>query len=224
MSSFAGPPGTIGAALASRAGLVAGYLLQRRRKEALAAAKEALALAPGSALARALVGDAYLARGAQNAPSGASASADAKARAEKARKHFQAALALRPGDSRLALALSEAQRVCGEPAAAIQTLRAHLAAYAAAETRARVACHCALGAALASSRMLADAAGEYQRACGLDAACEPAKRGLARVERLMKGQDPDAGDDDVDEDEDDGAGEEEDEEGDEEDEEGDLFE
>ena len=167
---------------------------------------------------------AYLARGAQNAPSGASASADAKARAEKARKHFQAALALRPGDSRLALALSEAQRVCGEPAAAIQTLRAHLAAYAAAETRARVACHCALGAALASSRMLADAAGEYQRACGLDAACEPAKRGLARVERLMKGQDPDAGDDDVDEDEDDGAGEEEDEEGDEEDEEGDLFE
>ena len=115
-------------------------------------------------------------------------------------------------------------RVCGEPAAAIQTLRAHLAAYAAAETRARVACHCALGAALASSRMLADAAGEYQRACGLDAACEPAKRGLARVERLMKGQDPDAGDDDVDEDEDDGAGEEEDEEGDEEDEEGDLFE
>ena len=224
LSSFAGPPGTIGAALASRAGLVAGYLLQRRRKEALAAAKEALALAPGSALARALVGDAYLARGAQNAPSGASASADAKARAEKARKHFQAALALRPGDSRLALALSEAQRVCGEPAAAIQTLRAHLAAYAAAETRARVACHCALGAALASSRMLADAAGEYQRACGLDAACEPAKRGLARVERLMKGQDPDAGDDDVDEDEDDGAGEEEDEEGDEEDEEGDLFE
>ena len=224
LSSFAGPSGTIGAALASRAGLVAGYLLQRRRKEALAAAKEALALAPGSPLACALVGDAYLARGAQNAPSGASASADAKARAEKARTHFQAALALRPGDSRLALALSEAQRVCGEPAAAIQTLRAHLAAYAAAETRARVACHCALGAALAGSRMLADAAGEYQRACGLDAACEPAKRGLARVERLMKGQDPDAGDDDVDEDEDDGAGEEEDEEGDEEDEEGDLFE
>ena len=114
-----------GAALASRAGLVAGYLLQRRRKEALAAAKEALALAPGSALARALVGDAYLARGTQNAPSGgASASADFKARAEKAKKHFESALALRPFDSRLALALSEAQRVCGEPAARPDAARA----------------------------------------------------------------------------------------------------
>ena len=211
------------AVLASRAGLVAGYLLQRRRKEALAAAKEALALAPGSAMARALVGDAYLARGAQNAPSGASASADARVRAEKARKHFEAALALRPGDSRLALALSEAQRACGESDAAIHTLRSHLEAYAAAETRARVACHCALGAALASARMLADAAGEYQRACGLDAESEPAKRGLARVERLLKGRDPDEGDD-VGEDEDDSGRREEDEEGDQEDDEGDLFE
>jgi anaphase-promoting complex subunit 7 len=132
-------------------------------------------------------------------------------------------LALRPFDSRLALALSEAQRACGESDAAIQTLRVHLETYASAETRARVACHCALGAALASARMLADAAGEYQRACGLDAECEPAKRGLARVERLMKGQDPDARDD-VDEDEDDGGGDEEDDEGDEEEDEGDLFE
>lgn len=223
-SVTSGPPGTKDAALASRAGLVAGYLLQRRRKEALAAAKEALAMAPESALARALVGDAYLARGAQNAPSGgASASADFKARAEKAKKHFESALALRPFDSRLALALSEAQRACGESDAAIQTLRVHLETYASAETRARVACHCALGAALASARMLADAAGEYQRACGLDAECEPAKRGLARVERLMKGQDPDARDD-VDEDEDDGGGDEDDDEGDEEEDEGDLFE
>ena len=224
-AAFASDPwGVLDATLASHAGLVAGYLLQRRRKEALAAAKEALALAPESALARALVGDAYLARGAQNAPSGASAAADAKARAEKARKHFEAALAMRPRDSRLALALSEAQRACGESDAAIHTLRAHLEAHAGAETRARVACHCALGAALASARMLADAAGEYQRACGLDAECEPAKRGLARVERLMKGQDPDAREDeDEDEDEDDGGRREEDEE-DEEDEEGDLFE
>jgi anaphase-promoting complex subunit 7 len=215
--------------VAARAGIVAAYLQRRRRKEALAAAKEALALAPRSAAAHALVGDAYFARGVSIAPTGASASAEAKARAEKAKKHFKRALDLNPADARIALAMSEALRACGESDAAIQTLRLHLETYASGGTRARVACHCALGAALASARMLADAAGEYQRALGLDPENEPARRGVARVERLMKGQDPDARDDadeDEDVDEEDNEDDDEDGNGDEEDEEGDgvLFE
>jgi anaphase-promoting complex subunit 7 len=64
--------------------------------------------------------------------------------------------------------------------------------------------------------MLADAAGEYQKASGLDPDNDGARRGIARVERLMKGQDPDAtepdedGDDDEDEDGEDEDGEDED--------------
>ena len=112
--------------------------LQRRRKEALAAAKEALALAPGSALARALAGDAYLARAAhrERALRRLGVRGRQGARGEGAEALPGGACPAPRGLAARARA-SEAQRVCGEPAAAIQTLRAHLAAYAAAETRAR---------------------------------------------------------------------------------------
>jgi anaphase-promoting complex subunit 7 len=203
-----------------RAGLVASYLLQRRRKEALASAKEALACAPRSANAHALMGDAYLARGTMNAQVavGFRTTADTKSRAEKAKKHFKTALQIDPGNARFALALSEACRLCGEADAAAACLRELLEGHAGGsnETNVRVACHCALGAVLASQRMLADAAGEYQKASGLDPDNDGARRGIARVERLMKGQDPDAtepdedGDDDEDEDGEDEDGEDED--------------
>ena len=207
-----------------RAGLCAAYLQQRRRKEALATAKEALALAPNNSNAHALVGDAYLSRGVQNAPVGVSASTESKSRAEKAKKHFKTALELEPGNARVTLALSEALRNCGESDAAIETLRAHLDIFSSSsEVRVRVACHCALGAALASARMLADAAGEYQHALGLDPESEGARRGIARVERLMKGQDPDANDD-ADEECEDDEDEDGEDDGDDEDEGDDLFE
>ena len=45
---------------------------------------------------------------------------------------------------------------------------------------------------LATSKALADALGQYQTALGLAPASEEARRGMNRVERLMKGQDPDA--------------------------------
>ena len=76
--------------------------------------------------------------------------------------------------------------------------RATVAAYAAAETRARVACHSRWARRGELARMLADAAGEYQRACPwTSTTAPPAKPGPPRVERLMKGR-PDAGDDDAD--------------------------
>jgi hypothetical protein len=71
--------------------------------------------------------------------------------------------------------------------------------------------------------MLADAAGEYQRALGLDPESEGARRGIARVERLMKGQDPDANDD-ADEECEDDEDEDGQDDGDDEDEGDDLFE
>ena len=47
---------------------------------------------------------------------------------------------------------------------------------------------------LTSAKQLADALGQYQTALSLQPESDDARRGLERVERLMKGQDPDAAD------------------------------
>jgi anaphase-promoting complex subunit 7 len=69
------------------AGLVAGYLLSHRHKEALAAAKEALRLMPDSPHALALLGDVH---GKQPEGGGGGGGAD------RARRAYEAALALDP--------------------------------------------------------------------------------------------------------------------------------
>lgn len=50
---------------------------------------------------------------------------------------------------------------------------------------------------------LADALGQYQTALSLAPGSEEARRGMNRVERMMKGQDPDAPEDEGDEDDED---------------------
>jgi len=67
----------------------------------------------------------------------------------------------------------------------------------------QVALHCSLGKVLAKSKQLADALGHYQSALAIYPESEEARRGVGRVERLMKGQDPDAPEEEVDEEEDD---------------------
>ena len=53
----------------------------------------------------------------------------------------------------------------------------------------------------ARTRALADALGQFQAALAEDPDSQEARRGLHRVERLMKGQDPDAPDEDEEDDE-----------------------
>lgn len=107
------------------------------------------------------------------------------------------------------MALSDVHVTQGRLEAAQSLLRRHLETHAAAavggDVSVRVALHCRLGSVLATSKALADALGQFQEALGLAPASEDARRGMNRVERLMKGQDPDDdGDEDDDEEEEEG--------------------
>ena len=177
------------------AGLVAGYLLLSRVKEATATAKEAVRLMPNSALSHALLGDveahfAGLSHGQSQA-------------GDKARKCYGKSLKLDPGAAGVVAALAACHAAAGRPEAAAELLRRHLETHAAHDTGVQVALHCSLGKVLAKSKALADALGHYQSALAIYPESEEARRGVGRVERLMKGQDPDAPEEEVDEDEDD---------------------
>ena len=98
-------------------------------------------------------------------------------------------------------ALADAHTSSGRSEAAAELLRRHLDTHAAHDAGAQVALHCRLGAVLAQSKQLADALGHYQSALAIYPESDEARRGVSRVERLMKGQDPDAPDEEVDDEE-----------------------
>jgi anaphase-promoting complex subunit 7 len=174
----------------AHAGIVAAYSLTGRYKEALAAAKEATRLAPASAPAASLVGDAH-----RKSPIEGSS--------DKARRAYEASLKLDPSDAGVAMALSDVHADAGRHDTAAGVLRRHLERHAPADVAVAVALRCKLGAVLAASKLLADALGAYQQALTLSPGSEEAARGMTRVERMLKGQDPDGDDDDDAEDEDD---------------------
>ena len=171
----------------SYAGLVAGYLLLRRHKEALSAAKEALRLMPDSAIALALLGDVH-----SKQPEGL----------DRARRSYEQALKLDPTLVGVVLALADVHVSQGRADAAQTLLRRHMETHVSDDVSAQVLLHCKLGAVLASSKSLSDALGQYQTALGLFPNSEEARQGLNRVERMMKGQDPDAPEDEEEQDED----------------------
>lgn len=169
------------------AGLVAGYILQRRLKEAMGAAKEAVRIAPNSAKALALLGDVHRQSGDG---------------VDRARKAYEQSLRADSSDAGVTLSLADMLVELGRADEAQKLLRRHMETHAAKSVRARVALHCKLGTTLSRTRALADALGQFQAALAEDPDSQEARRGLHRVERLMKGQDPDAPDEDEEDEED----------------------
>ena len=174
----------------SYAGLVAGYLLLSRHKEALSSAKEALRVMPNSAHAMSLLGDVHARQ-----PEGG----------DRARRAFEQALRLDPAAASVVLSLCDVHVAQGRLQAAAALVRRHLEMHCAGggDVATAVALHCRLGSVLASSKAPTDALGQYQHALSLAPESEEARRGMGRVERLMKGQDPDAAEDEEDEDDED---------------------
>ena len=146
-------------ALKPLAGLVAGYLLTPgREKEALSAAKEALAMAPNDARAHALLGDAAKGGGfhASNRGGGGARASEGRARGGA----HERSLRIEPNDPGWCW---RSRSICGREAAggrgeAERVLRAHLEWQGdEGDARARTAARCALGAVLADSRRPAGA-------------------------------------------------------------------
>ncbi|KAI4345457.1 hypothetical protein L6164_012581 [Bauhinia variegata] len=171
-------------------GLVHSYLALSKMKEALYAAREAMKAMPQSAKALKLVGDAH-------------ASASNSGGREKAKKFYESALRLEPGYLGAALALAELHVIEGRNGDAVSLLERYLKDWA------DDSLHVKLAQVFAATNMLQEALSHYQAALRLNPQNEAAKRGLERLEKQMKGVDPDAPEEDEDNDIEDGDGDQE---------------
>ncbi|GAB2221413.1 hypothetical protein Droror1_Dr00012589 [Drosera rotundifolia] len=162
-------------------GLVRSYLALAKVKEALYAAREAMKAMPQSAKALKLVGDVH---------------ASVSSGREKAKKFYESALRLDPGYLGAALALAELHVVEGRNGDAVALLERYLKDWA------DDCIHVKLAQVLAASNMLQEALSHYQAALRRNALNEAAKKGLERLEKQMKGVDPDAQEEDEDNDND----------------------
>ncbi|KAL9161380.1 hypothetical protein ABFS82_07G017800 [Erythranthe guttata] len=161
--------------LRSYQGLVRSYLALSKIKEALYAAREAMKAMPQSAKALKLVGDVH---------------ASNTSGREKAKKFYESALRLEPGFLGAALALAELHVMEGRNGDAVILLERYLKDWA------DDSLHVKLAQVFASTNMLHDALSHYQAALRINIENEAAKIGLDRLEKQMKGVDPDAPDDD----------------------------
>ncbi|XP_072976278.1 anaphase-promoting complex subunit 7 [Typha angustifolia] len=152
-------------------GLVRSYLALSKSKEALFTAREAMKNMHQSAKALKLVGDVH---------------AVSSAGREKARKFYESALRLEPGFLGAALALAELHVVEGRNRDAVLLLERYLKDWA------DDSLHVKLAQVFAATNMLSDALSHYQAALRINPQNEAAKRGLERLEKQMKGMDPDA--------------------------------
>jgi anaphase-promoting complex subunit 7 len=107
----------------SYSGLVAGYLLLNRQKEALSAAKEALRLMPDSPHALALLGDVH-----GKTPEGG----------DRARRAYEQALKLDPTSAGVVIALCDVHASQGRLEAAQGLLRRHLETHAVGDVSVQV--------------------------------------------------------------------------------------
>ncbi|KAL3675041.1 hypothetical protein R1sor_024989 [Riccia sorocarpa] len=158
-------------------GLVRAYLTIPKHKEALCIAREAMKAMPYSAPALTLVGDVY----AQN-PDGR----------EKGRKFYESALRQDPGYIAAVLSLADLHSAEGRNDDAIALLQRYL------KTMPEEALHVKLAQIFAASCKLRESLSHYQAALSMNPLNEPAKKGLERLEKQMKGVDPDALDDEED--------------------------
>ncbi|XP_071730439.1 anaphase-promoting complex subunit 7-like [Rutidosis leptorrhynchoides] len=171
--------------LRSYQGLVPSYLALSKPKEALCAAREAMKAMPQSAKALKLVGDVYA-----SGPSGR----------EKAKKFYESALRLEPGYLGGALALAELHVMEGRNYEAVTLLERYLKDWA------DDSLHVKLAQVFAATNMLQDSLSHYQAALRVNPLNEAAKKGLERLEKQMKGVDPDAPEEEDDNDGDDAEG------------------
>lgn len=161
--------------LRSYQGLVRSYLMLSKIKEALHAAREAMKTMPQSAKALKLVGDVH---------------ASSTTGREKAKRFYESALRLEPGYLGAALALAELHVLEGRNADAVSLLERYLKDWA------DDSLHVKLAQVFAATNMLQDALLHYQAALRINPQNEAAKKGLERLEKQMKGVDPDAPEED----------------------------
>ncbi|XP_045800773.1 anaphase-promoting complex subunit 7 [Trifolium pratense] len=166
-------------------GLVHTYLALSKIKEALYASREAMKAMPQSAKALKLVGDVHASNSGGR---------------EKAKKFYESALRLEPGYLGAALALAELHVIEGRNGDAVSLLERYLKDWA------DDSLHVKLAQVFAATNMLSEALSHYQAALRLNPQNEAAKRGLERLEKQMKGVDPDAPEEDEDNDVEDGDG------------------
>ncbi|KAJ9700094.1 hypothetical protein PVL29_005768 [Vitis rotundifolia] len=161
--------------LRSYQGLVRSYLALSKIKEALYVAREAMKAMPQSAKALKLVGDVHASNSGGR---------------EKAKKFYESALRLESGYLGAALALAELHVMEGRTGDAISLLERYLKDWA------DDSLHVKLAQVFAATNMLQDALSHYQSALRINAQNEAAKKGLERLEKQMKGVDPDAPEED----------------------------
>uniref|UniRef100_A0A7N0TKA7 Anaphase-promoting complex subunit 7 n=2 Tax=Kalanchoe fedtschenkoi TaxID=63787 RepID=A0A7N0TKA7_KALFE len=168
--------------LRSYQGLVRSYLALSKLKEALSAARDFVKAMPHSAKATKLVGDVYASHSGSR---------------DKAKKYYESALRLEPGFLEAALALAELHKVEGRLDDALSLLSRYL------KDCTDDSLHVKLAQVYATKNMLQAALSHYQSALRLNPQNEAAKKGLERLEKQMKGLDPDAPEDDEENDVDD---------------------
>ncbi|XP_075477807.1 anaphase-promoting complex subunit 7 [Primulina tabacum] len=163
--------------LRSYQGLVRSYLALSKIKEALYAAREAMKAMPQSAKALKLVGDVH---------------ASSNSGREKACKFYESALRLEPGFLGAALALAELHVQEGRNGDAVSLLQRYLKDWA------DDSLHAKLAQVFAATNMLQEALSHYQAALRINPLSDDARKGLERLEKQMKGVDPDAPEEDED--------------------------
>ncbi|KAF7034012.1 hypothetical protein CFC21_045071 [Triticum aestivum] len=160
--------------LRSYQGLVRAYLALSKCKDALFTAREAMKVMHQSAKALKLVGDVH---------------AISSSGREKARKFYESAIRLEPGFLGAALALADLHVAEGRNKEAVLLLERYLRQWA------DDSLHIKLAQVFAATSLLSDALSHYQSALRINPHNEAAKKGLERLEKQMKGVDPDAPED-----------------------------
>ncbi|AQK42223.1 Anaphase-promoting complex subunit 7 [Zea mays] len=161
--------------LRSYQGLVRAYLALSKCKDALFTAREAMKVMHQSAKALKLVGDVH---------------AISSSGREKARKFYESAIRLEPGFLGAALALADLHVAEGRNKEAVMLLERYIQQWSDDSLHIKVA------QVHAATNMLSDALSHYQSALRINPQNEAAKNGLERLEKQMKGVDPDAPEDD----------------------------
>lgn len=157
--------------LRSYQGLVRSYLALSKFKEALYTAREAMKIMPQSAKALKLVGDVHASNSSGR---------------DKAKKFYESSLRLEPGYLDAALALAELHVVEGKTKDAVSLLQRYI------KDCADDSLHTKLAQVFAATNMLQEALSHFQAALRINPQNNSAKKGLERLEKQMKGIDPDA--------------------------------
>ncbi|XP_066364588.1 anaphase-promoting complex subunit 7-like isoform X3 [Miscanthus floridulus] len=186
--------------LRSYQGLVRAYLALSKCKEALFTAREAMKVLHQSAKALKLVGDVHAISSSGREKTSVQDQQQIiqqRILLRQARKFYESAIRLEPGFLGAALALADLHVVEGRNKEAVMLLEKYLRQWA------DDSLHIKLAQVHAATNMLSDALSHYQSALRINPQNEAAKNGLERLEKQMKGVDPDAPEEEEENEEDD---------------------